>query len=95
MQPQCNYKLTIAYDGTNYCGWQIQPNGLSIQASLEAALKTILREPVQLIGSGRTDSGVHAHGQVAHFKFHESLHLYRLRASLNGLVPRDIRVLGI
>ena len=61
------YKLTIAYDGTPYCGWQVQENGLSIQSLIQKALQTVLRHPLDLTGSGRTDAGVHARGQTAHF----------------------------
>lgn len=87
-----NYKLTIAYDGTHYHGWQIQPNGVSIQELLQKAIKIILREDVHVIGSGRTDAGAHAQGQVAHFKYRSGIDLYRFHASINGLLPPDIRV---
>ncbi|HEV8051967.1 MAG TPA: tRNA pseudouridine(38-40) synthase TruA, partial [Parachlamydiaceae bacterium] len=62
-----NYKLTIAYDGTAYCGWQVQPNGISIQEVIEDKIAVILRTKVRLIASGRTDTGVHALAQVANF----------------------------
>jgi tRNA pseudouridine38-40 synthase len=88
-----SYKLTIAYDGTQYSGWQIQPNAVSIQQILQDALKTILRiEDVSLIASGRTDAGVHAKGQVAHFRHPTLIEEARLQVSLNGIVPRDIRI---
>ena len=90
-----NYKLLIAYEGTLYSGWQIQPNGTSIQAFLQKTLSIILRTPTQVIGSGRTDAGVHALGQVAHFITATSLNLPRVLSSLNGLLPSDIRVLSI
>jgi len=90
-----NFKLTIAYDGTAYCGWQIQPNGVSIQEIIQNHIQTIVRKKVTLIGSGRTDAGVHALGQVAHFHFDEPLNLYRLQGSLNGLLPHDIRIYQI
>ncbi len=87
------YKLTIAYDGTNYSGWQIQPNAVSIQELIQNALKVFLhKEKVILIGSGRTDAGVHALAQVAHFKFPEEIDLVRLLSALNGILPRDIRI---
>ena len=60
-------KLTIEYDGTDYCGWQIQPNGTSVQQVITDAIEKVTGETVKLIGSGRTDAGVHALGQVAHF----------------------------
>lgn len=87
------YKMTIAYDGTAYSGWQVQPNAISIQQILQGALQTILRVPeITIIGSGRTDAGVHALGQVAHFRYAEELNLGRLQLSLNGLIPADIRI---
>jgi tRNA pseudouridine38-40 synthase len=90
-----NYKLTIAYDGTNYSGWQVQENATSIQQLIQKAIFTIIREKVNLIGSGRTDAGVHAWGQVDHFKTEKNIDIYRLLASLNGLLPMDIRILEI
>ncbi len=89
------YKLTIAYDGTNYCGWQVQANGLSIQSLVQQALQTILRHPLSLTGSGRTDAGVHAQGQTAHFDTETPVSLSKLRISLNALLPPDIRILDI
>lgn len=82
----------IAYDGTHYSGWQIQPNAPSVQQHLQEALQTFLKTPVTLIGSGRTDAGVHAKGQVAHFKCAEQQDPNRLLLALNGLIPLDIRV---
>lgn len=87
-----NYKMIIAYDGTKYCGWQIQPNGVTIQELLQKHIATILRHEVVVIGSGRTDAGVHALGQVAHFHFPDAIDLYRFQGSINGLLPLDIRV---
>lgn len=95
MMSQFNYKLLIAYDGTQYGGWQVQPNATSIQELIGEAIKTILQVPVTLIGSGRTDAGVHANGQVAHFKCDKELDLLRFLGSLNGLLPRDIRILDM
>lgn len=89
------YKLTIAYDGTEYCGWQIQPNGVSIQHIIQEILIKITQQPITLIGSGRTDSGVHALGQVAHFKSEKLLETRRLQTSLNSLLPPDIRILNV
>jgi tRNA pseudouridine38-40 synthase len=86
------YKLTIAYDGTHYAGWQVQANAVSIQALIQQGLKTVLRHPVDLTGSGRTDAGVHAQGQTAHFDSEIDLDLHRLRISLNALLPPDIRI---
>ncbi len=89
------YKLTIAYDGTGYSGWQVQPNGTSIQELIEKALSTALRMPISIHGSGRTDAGVHAIGQIAHFTHPNTLDLFKLQASLNGLLPHDIRICSI
>ena len=89
------YKLTIAYHGAAYCGWQIQPNALSIQQVLEEAFMKILKEPVKVIGSGRTDAGVHAHGQVAHLETNSPLDIKKTLYSINGLIPHDIRVLSL
>jgi tRNA pseudouridine38-40 synthase len=85
-----NYKMTIAYDGTCYSGWQNQPNGVSIQAKIEEAIKVVIKRDVKVIGSGRTDAGVHALGQIANFQCDCVLDLYRFIASLNGILPRDI-----
>lgn len=89
------YKLLIAYDGTNYVGWQIQPNGLSIQESLQKALSTLLREESVVVGAGRTDAGVHALGQVAHFSSSHVTDTSLLLRSLNGFLPYDIRIKAV
>ncbi|MEX0962119.1 MAG: tRNA pseudouridine(38-40) synthase TruA [Simkaniaceae bacterium] len=86
------YKLTISYDGTSYGGWQIQPNTPTIQASIEAALKTCLGSDVKVIGSGRTDQGVHAHAQIAHFDAPKPLEEKKVQYSLNGILPKCIRI---
>jgi tRNA pseudouridine38-40 synthase len=90
-----NYKLIIAYDGTNYCGWQIQPNGTSIQELIQEQLSIISRTKITLIGSGRTDAGVHALGQTAHFHSPFIENQPRFLRSLNALLPPDIRILHI
>ena len=87
-------KLTIAYEGTRYCGWQVQPNGVSIQKTVQNALETILRHPIALSGAGRTDAGVHALGQVAHFDTEHAMEPSRLRLALNALLPSDIRIIA-
>ena len=89
------YKITIVYDGTNYCGWQIQPNGVTIQEVLQEKLSVILRTPIEITGASRTDSGVHALAQVAHFNYSPELDTYRFLASINGVLPNDIRVTEI
>ncbi len=85
-----NINLTIEYDGTEYNGWQVQPNGKTIQEVLEQALEEILRKRVRLHGSGRTDAGVHAISQVANFTWAEQIDLWRLQRGLNAFTPPDI-----
>jgi len=87
------FKLTIAYDGTNYCGWQVQKTGKSIQETIERVLAKIVLEDVRVTGSGRTDSGVHALAQVASLSFEKDLTCNVLRRALNGNLPLDIRIL--
>lgn len=89
------YQLTIAYDGTQYAGWQVQENAQSIQPLIQEALQTILRHPLDLTGSSRTDAGVHALGQIAHFDTEVIFETKRLLLSMNALLPVDIRILGI
>lgn len=89
------YRIIIAYDGTNYAGWQVQETGLAIQPVVQKALETILRHPVDLTGSGRTDAGVHALGQTAHFDSPLTLDPRRICFSLNALLPTDIRVIDL
>jgi tRNA pseudouridine38-40 synthase len=90
-----NYKITIAYDGTNYSGWQKQPNGMSIQEVLEKALKIPLRKEINIIGAGRTDAGVHAKGQVAHFFCEQDINFVTFLISINAILPKDIRIKDI
>lgn len=80
------YKITIEYDGTDFVGWQRQKSGLSVQQVLEDALKIITRADVRIQGSGRTDTGVHACGQVAHFDLERELDPFALMGSINALV---------
>lgn len=89
------YKLLIAYDGTHFGGWQRQPNALSIQELIEKALSTSLRKNVAIVGAGRTDQGVHALEQVAHFSTEIPFDPKKLRLSLNGLLPSDIRITDV
>ena len=85
-----NIKLLIEYDGTNYLGWQVQPKGSTIQGILEEKIGLLTGEPVRLFGSGRTDSGVHALGQVAHFKTQSQMDIRTMQKALNSLLPPDI-----
>lgn len=87
-------KLTIEYDGTNYAGWQTQPNGLAVQQVLEEALERFLGERVVLRSSGRTDAGVHAKGMVACFRTGRSLPESAYTDGLNCILPPDIAVVG-
>ncbi len=87
-----NYKLIVQYDGTNYAGWQIQENAVTIQQKITDAIKILTKENINLIGSGRTDAGVHAIGQVANFRCENELDIYRFRHSLNAMLPKDISI---
>ncbi len=87
-----NYKLVLQYYGSHYCGWQIQTNGISVQQTIVNGIKTISGEEVNLIGSGRTDSGVHALGQVANFKSEQNLECQKFSYSLNSVLPKDISI---
>ncbi len=87
-------KLIISYDGTNYCGWQVQPNCTSVQQVLEDALFEITGERTRITGSGRTDAGVHALGQVAHFITNSNVPAERFSRAFNIKLPDDIKVLS-
>jgi tRNA pseudouridine38-40 synthase len=88
-------KLTLEYDGSNYSGWQLQPNHDSIQGRIEAALERIFPAPVRVYGSGRTDAGVHARGQVAAIMIPRPFDPAELQRALNAMLPADIVVLDI
>ena len=87
-------KLVVAYDGTNYCGWQLQPNGVTIEEVLNQALSQLLKEPVMVIGASRTDSGVHARGNVAVFDTENRMPADKICFAVNQRLPEDIRVLS-
>jgi tRNA pseudouridine38-40 synthase len=90
------YRLDIEYDGTDWSGWQIQPDRPTIQEAIERALRIAVRlESISITGSGRTDAGVHASGQVAHFSMNPMVDPVRLKASLNGLLPSSIAIRGV
>lgn len=89
------YKATVRYDGTNFCGWQVQPKGPTVQGALEEALGKIAGEAVSIIGAGRTDAGAHALGQVFSFRWKEGADAERLRRSVSQMVGPDIRVVDM
>jgi len=86
------YFIYLKYDGTAYHGWQAQPNARSVQEVLQAALSTLLREDVAVVGAGRTDTGVHARMMAAHFNTEKDVDCPQLAYKLNRLLPRDISV---
>lgn len=87
-----NIKLTIEYDGGAFCGWQRQPDERTVQAEIEDSLRSLTGEAIDIIGSGRTDSGVHSRGQVANFKTRSSIPANRFKYALNSKLPRDISI---
>lgn len=87
-----NIRLTLSYDGTNYHGWQIQPNGVSVEETLKGAVERILDHEVKLFAGGRTDAGVHALGQVVNFFTPKGIARDNLERGLNSLLPPDIRI---
>lgn len=86
------YFLDISYLGTQFHGWQIQPNGNTVQAEIEKALSTILKNEISILGSGRTDTGVHATQQIAHFDFVSAIETPDLVYKLNSFLPKDISI---
>lgn len=89
------YFIYLAYDGTHYHGWQIQPNGISVQECVMKALATFLRKDIEVVGAGRTDAGVHAALMVAHFDYEQPLETASVTEKLNRLLPPDISVFRI
>lgn len=89
------YRLLIEYEGTPFHGWQIQPEQPTVQEAIEQALEVVLKHRPALIGSGRTDAGVHARGQVAHFQTEAAVDPHRLARSLNGILPGAIAILSV
>lgn len=85
-------KIIVSYDGTNYCGWQIQPNGITIEEVLNKALNKLTKEEILVIGASRTDSGVHAYGNVAVFNTNSTIPGEKFAAALNQKLPEDIVV---
>lgn len=85
-------KLTVAYDGTGYCGWQVQPNGITVEEVLNKALRKLTGEEITVMGASRTDSGVHAMGNVAVFDTNTSIPAERIAMALNQRLPEDITI---
>ena len=88
------FKLVVAYDGTNYCGWQIQPNGITVEEVLNKTLSRFLKEEIHIIGASRTDSGVHSFGNVAVFDSETTIPPEKLCFALNPQLPEDIRIVS-
>ena len=86
------YFITFSYDGTSYHGWQIQPHSISVQEELQKAISTLLRQTIEVVGAGRTDTWVHARKMIAHFDFETEVDCTQLVYKLNKILPRDIAV---
>jgi tRNA pseudouridine38-40 synthase len=93
--PTMRFKLTLEYDGTDYLGWQLQPQGPTVQGVLEAALARLAGEPVRVSAAGRTDAGVHASGQVAAVTLRRNWTPETLQRALNALTPRDVSITAV
>lgn len=86
------YFIYLSYDGTRYHGWQVQPNGITVQEEIERALSTLLRQKTEIVGAGRTDAGVHARLMVAHFDTDVAIDEVQLTYKLNRFLPHDIAI---
>lgn len=84
------YFIWLSYDGTNYHGWQVQPNGISVQGELQRVLSTLLRQNISITGAGRTDAGVHARVMAAHFEIEADIDCKQLAYKMNRMLPQDI-----
>lgn len=89
------FKCKVAYDGSNYAGWQKQENALGIQSVIEKCLSKIYKMDIEIVASGRTDAKVHAYGQVFHFEADNRMPGIRIQTALNTLLPKDIRILEV
>ena len=90
-----HYFIQLAYKGTNYHGWQIQPNAISVQEEIQKALHTAFRVPISIVGCGRTDTGVHATDFYAHFDYSEELEKSSFLNRINGILPHDIAIFDL
>lgn len=95
MTPKRNISLVVEYEGTNYHGWQCQPNGITVEETMRGAVEKILDHPVKLYSAGRTDAGVHAFGQVVNFVTEKDIGLTNIQRGLNSMLPPDVRVRGV
>lgn len=89
------YRATVAYDGTDFAGWQVQPGQRTVQSEVERVLKDLCQQEVRVNCSGRTDAGVHARGQVIHFDAQTRIPVARLKLALNGRLPPDVRLVTL
>ena len=89
------YFIKFSYNGSRYHGWQIQPNAISVQETLTTAMETILKSKIELVGAGRTDTGVHASEMFAHFSFETTINIENTKHKLNSFLPSDIAVCAI
>ena len=89
------YFVWFSYDGTAYHGWQVQPNGVTVQEVLERCLSMLLRKPIEVVGAGRTDAGVHARRMVAHFDYEGDYDMDNLAYKLDHALPQDISVWSV
>lgn len=89
------YQVTLSYDGSNYKGWQVQPGKKSLQATIETAFSTLYKTKIEVVASGRTDTGVHALGQVFHYDVFQEIPEKRIVKGINSLLPKDIRILKL
>lgn len=87
--------MTIAYDGTDFSGWQVQPGKRTIQKTIQNAVERVVNHEINLYGAGRTDAGVHARAQAAHFITESDIHCYRLRKAVNAHLDPDVRVVNL
>jgi pseudouridylate synthase I len=90
-----NYKLIIQYDGSNYAGWQVQNNAVTVQQKIIDSISVLLKEKVNLIGAGRTDTGVHALGQTANFRTEKEIDIFKFQYQLNSVLPADISIIKL
>ena len=89
------YKLTLEYDGTNFSGWQKQPDARTVESTVEEAFSTLYQQEIDVIGQGRTDAGVHARGQVAHVDLPDRFPTSRILHAMKGLLPEDVALLDV